>query len=59
MDHLVWVQELIELPTWELCSLAAGFDVEEGQVPLHKAERRDRIGARRGLVTPGDIIPEW
>lgn len=27
--------------------------------PLRKAERRDRIGARRGLVTPGDIIPEW
>jgi len=26
--------------------------------PLRKAERRDRIGARRGLVTPGDIIPE-
>src|ERR1700732_3892832 len=27
--------------------------------PLRKAERQDRIGARRGLVTPGDIIPEW
>src|SRR3981081_1368747 len=27
--------------------------------PLRKAERQDRIGARRGLVTPGDIIPQW
>src|SRR5258707_11643761 len=27
--------------------------------PLCKAERQDRIGARTGLVTPGEIIPEW
>ena len=40
--------------TWRIASLSVGI-----QVPLRKAERTDRIGARRGLVTPGDIIPEW
>ncbi len=25
----------------------------------YRSDQRDRIGARRGLVTPGDIIPEW
>jgi hypothetical protein len=29
------------------------------QVPHRKAERWDRSGARRGLVNPCDIIPEW
>src|SRR5579859_737756 len=45
---------LITSRTWRIASLSVGI-----QVPLRKAERRDRIGARRGLVTPGDIIPEW
>jgi len=45
---------LITSRTWRIANLSVGI-----QVPLRKAERRDRIGARRGLVTPGDIIPEW
>jgi len=45
---------LITSRTWRIASLSVGI-----QVPLCKAERRNRIGARRGLVTPGDIIPEW
>src|SRR5713226_4873311 len=45
---------LITSRTWRIASLSVGI-----QVPLRKAERRDRIGARRGLVTPGDIIPDW
>lgn len=45
---------LITSRTWRIASLSVGI-----QVPLRKAERRDRIGARRGLITPGDIIPEW
>src|SRR5450755_3011076 len=45
---------LITSRTWRIASLSVGI-----QVPLRKAERRDRMGARRGLVTPGDIIPEW
>ena len=45
---------LITSRTWRIANLSVGI-----QVPLSKAERRDRIGARRGLVTPGDIIPEW
>src|SRR5216684_2889709 len=45
---------LITSRTWRITSLSVGI-----QVPLRKAERRDRIGARRGRVTPGDIIPEW
>jgi hypothetical protein len=44
---------LITSRTWRIASLSVGI-----QVPLRKAERRDRIGTRRGLVTPGDIIPE-
>jgi hypothetical protein len=27
--------------------------------PFAKAERRDRIGASRGLITQGEIISEW
>jgi hypothetical protein len=45
---------LITSRTWRIASLSVGI-----QVPLRKAERWDRSGARRGLVTPGDIIPEW
>ncbi|MGY4403876.1 hypothetical protein ACVIYL_004679 [Bradyrhizobium sp. USDA 3315] len=45
---------LITSRAWRIANLSVGI-----QVPLRKAERRDRIGARRGLVTPGDIIPEW
>src|SRR6185437_11707263 len=53
---------LITSRTWRIASLSVGI-----QVPLRKAERRDRIGARRGLVTPGrhhpgmvgEIISEW
>ena len=45
---------LITSRTWRIANLSVGI-----QVPLRKAERRDRIGARIGLVTPGDIIPEW
>src|SRR5258708_28568919 len=45
---------LITSRTWRIANLSVGI-----QAPLRKAERRDRIGARRGLVTPGDIIPEW
>src|ERR1700682_1716119 len=45
---------LITSRTWRIANLSVGI-----QVLLRKAERRDRIGARRGLVTPGDIIPEW
>src|SRR6266700_2637502 len=45
---------LITSRTWRIASLSVGI-----LVPLRKAERRDRIGARRGRVTPGDIIPEW
>jgi len=45
---------LITSRTWRIASLSVGI-----QVPLRKAERRNRIGTRRGLVTPGDIIPEW
>jgi hypothetical protein len=44
---------LITSRTWRIANLSVGI-----QVLLRKAERRDRIGARRGLVTPGDIIPE-
>src|SRR5882672_4380658 len=44
---------LITSRTWRIASLSVGI-----QVPLRKAERRDRIGARRGRVTPGEIIPE-
>ncbi len=44
---------LITSRTWRIANLSVGI-----QVPLRKAERRDRLGARRGLVTPGDIIPE-
>jgi hypothetical protein len=32
--------------TWRITSLSVGI-----QVPLRKAERRDRIGTRRGLAT--------
>jgi len=53
---------LITSRTWRIASLSVGI-----QVPLRKAERRNRIGARRGLVTPGrhhpgmvgEIISEW
>src|SRR6201995_796670 len=45
---------LITSRTSRIASLSVGI-----QVPLRKAERGNRIGARRGLVTPGDIIPEW
>ncbi|MCG2631080.1 hypothetical protein L6654_31070, partial [Bradyrhizobium sp. WYCCWR 13023] len=45
---------LITSRTWRIANLSVGI-----KVPLRKAERRDRSGARRGLVTPGDIIPEW
>src|SRR3984957_15664825 len=45
---------LITSRTWRIASLSVGI-----QVPLRKAERRDRSGARRGRVTLGDIIPEW
>ncbi|MCG2627392.1 hypothetical protein L6654_12210, partial [Bradyrhizobium sp. WYCCWR 13023] len=45
---------LITSRTWRIANLSVGI-----QVPLRKAERRDRSGASRGLVTPGDIIPEW
>jgi hypothetical protein len=45
---------LITSRTWRIASLSVGI-----QVLLRKAERQDRIGARRGLVTPGDIVPEW
>src|SRR6202030_3290722 len=45
---------LITSRTWRIASLSVGI-----QVPLRKAERWDRSGARTGLVTPGDIIPEW
>src|SRR6202043_2204235 len=53
---------LITSRTWRIASLSVGI-----QVPLCKAERRNRIGARRGLVTPGrhhpgmvgEIISEW
>jgi hypothetical protein len=53
---------LITSRTWRIANLSVGI-----QVPLRKAERRDRIGARRGLVTPGrhhpgmvgEIISEW
>src|ERR1700738_2062168 len=45
---------LITSRTWRIASLSVGI-----QVPLRKAERRDRSGTRRGRVTPGDIIPEW
>jgi hypothetical protein len=44
---------LITSRTWRIANLSVGI-----QVPLRKVERRDLIGARRGLVTPGDIIPE-
>src|ERR1700682_3827664 len=37
---------LITSRTWRIASLSVGI-----QVPLRKAERRDRIGARRGRVT--------
>jgi hypothetical protein len=40
---------LITSHTWRIASLSVGI-----QVPLRKAERLDRIGARRGCVTPGD-----
>src|ERR1700728_1312029 len=45
---------LITSRTWRIANLSVGI-----QVPFTKAERRDRSGARRGRVTPGDIIPEW
>jgi hypothetical protein len=53
---------LITSRTWRIASLSVGI-----QIPLRKAERRDRIGARRGLVTPGrhhpgmvgEISSEW
>src|SRR6266700_5791761 len=45
---------LITSRTWRIANLSVGI-----QIPLRKAERRDRIGARRGRVTPGDIIPKW
>src|SRR6201987_6466012 len=44
---------LITSRTWRIANLSVGI-----QVPLRKAERRDRIGARRGLGTPGAILPE-
>jgi hypothetical protein len=44
----------ITSPTWRIANLSVGI-----QVPLRKTERWDRSGAQRGLVTPGDIIPEW
>lgn len=43
---------LITSRTWRIASLSVGI-----QVPLRKAERRNRIGARRGLVTPGRHHP--
>jgi hypothetical protein len=53
---------LITSRTWRIANLSVGI-----QVPLRKAERRDRIGARSSLVTPGrhhpgmvgEIISEW
>src|SRR5581483_3195537 len=53
---------LITSRTWRIANLSVGI-----QVPLRKAERRDRIGARRGPRHPGrhhtgmvgEIIPEW
>ena len=53
---------LITSRTWRIASLSVGI-----QVPLRKAERRDRSGARRGRRHPGrhhpgmvgDIISEW
>ncbi|MGY4262770.1 hypothetical protein ACVJF2_001340 [Bradyrhizobium sp. USDA 4519] len=42
---------LITSRTWRIANLSVGI-----QVPLRKAERRDRIGARRGLVTPGSPL---
>ena len=44
---------LITSRTWRIASLSVGI-----QVPLRKAERRDRSGTRRGRVTPGDIKSE-
>ncbi|GGI34058.1 hypothetical protein GCM10010987_77520 [Bradyrhizobium guangdongense] len=41
---------LITSRTWRIASLSVGI-----QVPLRN-ERRDRIGARRGLVTPGSLL---
>jgi hypothetical protein len=45
---------LITSRTRRIASLSVGI-----QVPLRKAERPNRIEARRGLVIPGNIIPEW
>lgn len=45
---------LITSRTWRIANLSVGI-----QVPFAKPKGGDRSGARRGLVTPGDIIPEW
>ena len=42
---------LITSRTWRIASLSVGTR------SLRKAERRDRIGARRGFVASSDIIP--
>jgi hypothetical protein len=58
-DERFWRMSAGELPSDEMPAVCVANSDELARAPLRKAERRDRIGARRGRVTPGDIIPEW